>query len=300
MPNLPSKKPKKTNARLKLYPSQTVLQICSKAIFNTEQNSKKSLKPCQKADSEHTEQDKAFNLDENNSVKDEHNQTKESTLIDDAIIRQKHLESKQSAQARARRAVYDIALLNDWDWMFTWTLDPKKVNRYDSDEVYRYLKPALSNLTQRKGFIYLLVPEYHKLKEGETRPAIHFHGLCKFDKIKLVRAKKKGKPRFDKHGRPVYNMADWPYGWSTVVPLDGDKQAVAAYIAKYISKQSDKILGKYYLCSRILVKKPDIVPLIDNFNYESFRDDEKLMTGEQSEFNLYGNVFLLSETIKRS
>lgn len=299
MPNLPPKKPKKTNARLKLYPSQTVFQICSRAIFNTEQHSIKQLETRQKADSELSEQSK----DSNSSSKklaDEHNQAKESTLIDNAVIQQKQLESKQSAQARARRAVYDIALLNDWDWMFTWTLDPKKVNRYEPDEVYRYLKPALSNLTQRKGFVYLLVPEYHKLKEGETRPAIHFHGLCKFNKIKLVRAKKKGKPRFDKQGRPVYNMVDWPYGWSTVVPLDGDKQAVAAYIAKYISKQSDKILGKYYLCSRSLVKKPDIIPLIDKFEYESFRDDEKLMTGKQSEFNLYGDVYLLSETIKRS
>ena len=300
MPNLPPQKPKKTNARLKLYPSQTVFQICSRAIFNTEQHSIKQLETRQKSDSEHIEQDKAFNSDENNSSEDEHKQTTESTLIDNVVIQQKQLESKQSAQARARRAVYDIALLNDWDWMFTWTLDPKKVNRYDSDEVYRYLKPALSNLTQRKGFVYLLVPEYHKLKEGETRPAIHFHGLCKFNKIKLVRAKKKGKPRFDRHGRPVYNMSDWPYGWSTVVPLDGDKQAVAAYIAKYISKQSDKILGKYYLCSRSLVKKPDIIPLIDNFEYEAFRDDDKLMTGKQSEFNLYGDVYLLSEIIKRS
>lgn len=293
-------KPKKTNARLKLYPSQTVFQICSRPIFNTEQNSSKPLKTRKKSDSEHTEQDKVFNSYENNSAEDEHRRTIESTLIDNAVIQQKMLESKQSAQARARRAVYDIALLNDWDWMFTWTLDPKKVNRYDSDEVYRYLKPALSNLTQRKGFVYLLVPEYHKLKEGETRPAIHFHGLCKFNKIKLVRAKKKGKPRFDRHGRPVYNMSDWPYGWSTVVPLDGDKQAVTVYIAKYILKQSDKILGKYYLCSRSLVKKPDIIPLVDNFNYESFRDNEKLMTSEQSEFNLYGDVYLLSEAIKRS
>lgn len=292
-------KPKKTNARLKLYPSQTVFQICSRAIFNTEQNVQKPLKTCQKSDSELCEQRKEPNSD-GKKLSDEHDQPRESTLLDDAIIRQKQLESKQSAQARARRAVYDIALLNDWDWMFTWTLDPKKVNRYEPDEVYRYLKPALSNLTQRKGFVYLLVPEFHKLKEGETRPAIHFHGLCKFEKIKLVRSKKKGKPRFDKHGRPVYNMIDWPYGWSTVVPLDGDNQAVAVYIAKYISKQSDKILGKYYLCSRSLVKKPDIIPLIDKFEYESFRDDEKLMTGEQSEFNLYGNVFLLSETIKRS
>ena len=174
------------------------------------------------------------------------------------------------------------------------------MDRYDPDEVYRYLKPALSNLHQRKGFIYLLVPEYHKLKPGEKSPGIHFHGLCRFDSIKLERAMKRGKPRFDNHGRPVYNMTDWPYGWSTVVPLDEDCQKVAAYIAKYITKQPYKILGKYYLCSRILVKKPKIIPLLDGADYLAYRDDDKLMSGVQQEINLYSDVYLLSEIIERS
>ena len=183
--------------------------------------------------------------------------------------------------------------------MFTWTLDPQKVDRHDPDEVYQYLKPALSNLSQRKGFIYLLVPEFHKLKLGEKRPGIHFHGLCRFESIKLERAMKRGKPRFDKQGRAVYNMIDWPYGWSTVVPLD-DSQKVAAYIAKYITKQSDKILGKYYLSSRALVKKPKIIPLTGGVCYSAYRDDDKLMAGLQQEVNLYNDVYLISEVIERT
>lgn len=280
----------KTNARLKIYPSQTVLQICSKAIFPT--GNWEPIESHHQASS-HMLSDEKKNQLEPSTHMPKTVQTKKETATMNS-------QAKLSAQARARRAVYDIALLNDWEWMFTWTLDPKKLDRHDRNEVYRYLRPALSNLSQRKGFIYLLVPEYHKLKQGEKRPGIHVHGLCRFDSIKLERAMKRGKPRFDKQGRAVYNMTEWPYGWSTVVPLDNDSQKVAAYIAKYITKQSNKILGKYYLSSRDLVKKPKIIPLLDGADYLAYRDDDKLMSGVQQEVNLYSDVYLLSEIIERS
>lgn len=279
----------KTNARLKIYPSQTVLQICSKAIFPTG-----NWEPVESPYETLTSSQQGDN--QSQSEPSTHERKTPQSKKDSAST---NPQAKQSAQARARRAVYDIALLNPWDWMFTWTLDPQKVDRYDPDEVYRYLKPALSNLHQRKGFVYLLVPEYHTLKPGEKRPGIHFHGLCRFDSVKLERATKRGKPRFDKHGKPVYNMTDWPYGWSTVVPLDEDCQKVAAYIAKYITKQPDKILGKYYLSSRDLVKEPKIIPLLQGVDYLAFRNDDKLMSGVQQEINLFSDVYLLSETIKR-
>lgn len=280
----------KTNARLKIYPTQTLLQVCSKAIFPTA-----NWEP---VESHHINSTQLLSADE-------HSQTKLSTHERKASQKEKeskapNLQAKQSSQARARRAVYDIALLNEWDWMFTWTLDPQKVDRHDPNEVYRYLKPALSNLHQRKDFVYLLVPEYHKLKSGEKRPGIHFHGLCRFESINLKRATKRGKPRFDGHGRPVYNMTDWPYGWSTVVPLENNYHKVAAYIAKYITKQPDKILGKYYLSSRDLVKKPKIIPLTGGVSYTAYRDDDKLMAGLQQEVNLYNNVYLISEVIERT
>lgn len=279
----------KTNARLKIYPSQTVLQICSKAIFPTG-----NWEPVESPYETLTSSQQGDN--QSQSEPSTHERKTPQSKKDSAST---NPQAKQSAQARARRAVYDIALLNPWDWMFTWTLDPQKVDRYDPDEVCRYLKPALSNLHQRKGFVYLLVPEYHTLKPGEKRPGIHFHGLCRFDSVKLERATKRGKPRFDKHGKPVYNMTDWPYGWSTVVPLDEDCQKVAAYIAKYITKQPDKILGKYYLSSRDLVKEPKIIPLLQGVDYLAFRNDDKLMSGVQQEINLFSDVYLLSETIKR-
>lgn len=280
----------KTNARLKIYPSHTVLQICSKAIFSTGNWEPVEL---------HHETSSQMLSDEK-KTQPEPSSHKRKTPQSRKESAPTNPQAKQSAQARARRAVYDIALLNEWDWMFTWTLDPQKVDRHDPDEVYRYLKPALSNLHQRKGFIYLLVPEFHKLKPGEKRPGIHFHGLCRFDSVKLERATKRGKPRFDQHGRPVYNMTDWPYGWSTVVPLDEDCQKVAAYITKYITKQSDKILGKYYLSSRDLVKKPKIIPLLQGMDYLAYRDDDKLMAGVQQEINLFSDVYLLSEIIERT
>lgn len=45
--------------------------------------------------------------------------------------------------------------------------------------------------------------------------------------------------------RPVYNMLDWKYGFSTCVPLDENYERTANYIVKYITKSdSGKIFGE--------------------------------------------------------
>ena len=112
---------------------------------------------------------------------------------------------------------------------------------------------------------------------------------------------KRGRPRLDKHGRPVFNMTDWGLGWSTVVPLDSDYEKAVNYITKYISKQETKILGKYYLSSRSLKKSPDIIPIDDlDFDYELFRDSAKLESGVQYESTVYRDVKIISEDFERS
>ena len=64
-------------------------------------------------------------------------------------------------------------------------------------------------------------------------------------------------------------MTDWPFGWSTVVPLDGEYEKAVNYVCKYISKQDSKILGKYYLSSRSLQKSPDIIPIAGGVNFHA-------------------------------
>jgi len=46
-------------------------------------------------------------------------------------------------------------------------------------------------------------------------------------------------------GKPIYNWDDWKYGFSTAVPLDKQK-FICQYVTKYVTKDNNKIFGKYY------------------------------------------------------
>ena len=85
----------------------------------------------------------------------------------------------------------------------------------------------------RNGLMYLIVPELHK--DG----AIHMHGLIS-GKVELVDSGHKT------NDKTIYNMPQWKYGYSTAIELTGDRQAVAKYITKYISKDFRKIFGSFY------------------------------------------------------
>lgn len=209
------------------------------------------------------------------------------------------LRSMEESKRRAKSKVRDIALCNRFEYMFTWTLSSEQVDRYDHQEVYKKMRGFLSNATQRKGFTYVCIPEYHALKEGEERPGIHFHGLCSLGKVKVVPALlPSGVQRHDKAGRPVFNMTDWVLGYSTCVPLDENYEKAVSYITKYITKQENKIFGKWYLSSRSIKKGPDILPIDVDINYEDFRDPDKLATNRQYETTAFLDVKIVSEEFK--
>lgn len=199
------------------------------------------------------------------------------------------------SRQRAKSKIRDIALCNDFEYFLTWTIDPSLLDRYDSKAVYKKLRIFLANAVRRKNFSYLIVPEYHKQKPGENKPAIHMHGLCNLGEVAIERARaKSGRRMTDKERRPVFNMVDWKYGYSTCIPLNGNRERTANYITKYITKSDEKIFGKWYLHSRGLVTSPTIIPLPPE-NYDLFRDDEKLKAHIQSEVEIYDGVRLLSE-----
>ena len=205
--------------------------------------------------------------------------------------------SLESSQQRARARVRDMALCNPFEYFFTWTIDPDLLDRYDPKAIYPKLRNFLSNAVRRKGFSYLIVPEYHEQKPGEDKPAIHFHGLCTLGKVEIERAKdKRGHRMTDGKGRPVFHMTDWKYGFSTCVPLDENRERTANYIVKYITKNggAEKIFGKWYLHSRDLVKGPEIIPL-DPERYNEFRDEAKLKAHIQHEVEIYSGLRGLSE-----
>lgn len=163
-------------------------------------------------------------------------------------------ESQARSKRRARAAVSDIALSNEFRYFVTLTLDKSKVDRYDVSEVTRKLNNWLDNNVRRRGLKYILVPELHK--DG----ALHFHGFFN-DALPMVDSGtldtgqgKPRKPRTEAQRRKlladgahiVYNIPAWRLGFTAAVELYGDYRAAVGYVCKYISKAAEKPCGRWY------------------------------------------------------
>ena len=161
-------------------------------------------------------------------------------------------ESRYDSARRAKQKVFEIAMLNSFTHFITWTLDKNEIDRYDAAEVSKKLKTFLNNQQKRRKASYIIIPEQHA--DG----AIHMHGLIKGDFDMIDSGKK------TKRDQPVYNMPQWKYGFSTAVKLDGNVNAIARYITKYITKDFRKIFGNYYYAGGSLIREAKTV-LCDMF-----------------------------------
>ncbi|MBR2504386.1 MAG: hypothetical protein IKB61_00390 [Elusimicrobiaceae bacterium] len=156
---------------------------------------------------------------------------------------------------RARSQLRKIALANNFRFFVTLTLDSMKVDRYDPAVIVKKLNAWCSNMVQRKGLRYILVPERHK--DG----AIHFHGFFNdvlpmedSGTVKLASGGKPRRPRSSKErarwlaagGQVVYNLPGWSLGYTTALELYGEYPAAVAYVCKYIGKDGEKIAGRWY------------------------------------------------------
>ena len=155
--------------------------------------------------------------------------------VEEGETTQKSNSADGRAAARARRQVFHLAACNDFDLFFTLTLNPQRLDRYDYKAAVRKLSTWLSNRVQREGLCYVAVPELHK--DG----ALHFHGLCNAEGVRLLDSGRAWR------GRTVYNL-DWGWGFSTAVKLEGSYDAACKYIAKYVTKAAGgrTICGRYY------------------------------------------------------
>ena len=163
--------------------------------------------------------------------------------------------NKARSMRRARIKCRDYVLGNyDLDMMVTLTINEQMCSRYNYDEIVKKLSEWLANRVRRSGLKYVLVPERHK--DG----AIHFHGFVNSNAVKLTKTKYKRdsvkgqnfiyalEPK--RKGRLIYNIADWDIGYTTAVRIgraEKDRQATASYILKYLSKQNEKVGGRWYL-----------------------------------------------------
>ena len=156
----------------------------------------------------------------------------------------------EKSLARTRRTIYDYAQCNDFDLFVTFTFDPKKVNRYDMTHTYIKMQSWLWRHQKRQReledtFRYIIVPEKHK--DG----AIHFHALTDSKHFALK------KTNVIQNNKRVFNIPSWRFGFTNAQFFDDDKQKVAAYITKYITKDMIVLPNKRrYWCSKNL-KKPE-------------------------------------------
>ncbi len=153
--------------------------------------------------------------------------------------------SRERAQRRARVAVRDLGLCNDWEYFVTLTLDPARIDRYDPAEVVRHLNHWLDNRVRRDGLCYVLVPEHHR--DG----AIHFHGFFNGALAAVDSGHR------DDGGHPIYNLPAWGWGFSTAIRLYGERAAAVGYCCKYIAKQQEKIGGRWYYSGGQL-RRPEV------------------------------------------
>ena len=164
-------------------------------------------------------------------------------------------EDLARSMRRARAKLRRLALANDFRWFVTLTLDPAKVDSHDGEAVVKKLNTWCSNMVQRHGLRYLLVPERHK------KGGIHFHGFFS-DSLKAVdsgtmKPPGGGKPRKPRSeaqraewltngGQVVYNLPGWSLGFTTAMELYGEYPAAVAYVCKYIGKEGEKPAGRWY------------------------------------------------------
>ncbi len=171
------------------------------------------------------------------------------------------------AKRRARTMLRDYALCTPMRYFLTLTFDPKKIDRYSVEDTVRKFGQWMGNQVRRRGIAYVAVAEYHK--DG----AVHFHalvtqGLKMADSGTMV-PPEGGKPRKPRSaaqraaweaegGHTVYNVAGWPYGFSTAMELYGDYHAAVGYVCKYITKAEAKIGGRWYYSGGQL-ERPDVL-----------------------------------------
>ena len=172
--------------------------------------------------------------------------------------------------ARSKQAIFEIARANNWEWFVTFTFDRKKIDSSDYGLLFKKVGKWLNNLKYRKSpeMLYFLVPELHK-------DGIHFHFHGFFADCEGVEMIESG---IVQDGKPVYNIPDFPYGFSTATKIEDVTKAVS-YICKYITKDlQNRIKGKHrYIasrnCKRAEIFKGYIPPeMLEQFIFDISKD----------------------------
>ena len=154
-------------------------------------------------------------------------------------------EDCERSMRRARAKLRRLALANDFRWFVTLTIDPEKCDSFDGAAVIKKLNAWCSNMVQRKGLRYILVPERHE--SGR----IHFHGFFSDSVEAMVSG------HYDSQGHPIFNLPQWSLGFTTAIELYDDYTRAVGYVCKYVGKQGEKPAGRWYYSGGDL-REPEI------------------------------------------
>lgn len=218
-------------------------------------------------------------------------------------ISTKEPNPKRSLYMSKKRALGNIQKIldcNHLEYFATLTFDNSKVDRYDPEAVYKKTKNFLDNARRRHDFTYLVIPGLHKPQKGDEHCGIHLHVLCNLGNLPIEKAvKADGSSVVDGHGRTVFHLPAWKYGYSHMTQIEGTSSFAGAYCKKHIIELNKKIFGKWYLASRNLIKGPAVMTL-EPIDFYEFRDSEKLRKKEQFESVGFCGVRTISEKIDGS
>lgn len=185
-------------------------------------------------------------------------------------------DTKERSIRRARAKLLDLIRCNlSFRYFVTLTFDKTKIEREEYSSVVRCFGRWADNRVRRAGLKYVAVIERHKKSNG-----LHFHLLCN-DVLHLVES---GTVKTPTHKKPikiatadrykipcndrkiVYNIADWEYGFSTAIEITGDDNLVkvSTYLQKYLTKDTEKVGGRYYYSGGDLLR-PQFTYCDDDF-----------------------------------
>lgn len=167
----------------------------------------------------------------------------------DGVLIEKE-ENVSRSLRRARVSVVDYALTNNFEFFGTITFNSKWHDVTDVKSCLDSVINSFDNYRQRfnSAFRYILVPEF-----GERKGRLHFHFLVSgINKEDLF---------INKHKYLDWRYTSSRFGHTQITRIRGrkeDRENVARYCSKYITKGNIRISNHRYFCSKDLAR-PEIV-----------------------------------------
>lgn len=163
------------------------------------------------------------------------------TVEENGALRRK----PRTSYARAKTAVFEYAICNEWQYFVTLTPDGKNEHYYNIDKFMEDVSHFVRNMRRKDGWAdlkYVLVPEVFS-KSGE---GWHLHGFFRgipeggavpFD-LESAHSKKHRRKlqRLNDAGYLSFPEYSRRFGWATLSPIKDPRKA-AGYISKYITKE---------------------------------------------------------------